>query len=574
MKTSNKRAPFIRILSALLATALMVGCAANPPPSTTQSGSTANGEKEPVTLNFMYIGSWGEMKEANGPIFDEIERKTGVRMTITNVDADQKQVILAGGDTTDCLMILDQTDLLPAIEGGLMLPLNELIDKLGPNLKSTYPERLKMSQSALSDGSGEAYFIPVQAGSEGSPAQPLHSMYMTRWDLYKQMNYPVVTDEDSFLAMLKEMQKLEPTTPDGKPTYGISISAIQVGLVAAAYRYTYGFYNSNDLVVTEINTGEMFYEPTDEDSPFWRSLEYYNKSFRLGLFDQDSFTQKEEDMTAKITAGQVLAPLYNGFINNYETNAMLEDPTTIKGFQSLPVEGTSYYCNTNFKGGWDACFVGIPKTCKDPEAVMRVLDYLSSYEGARLVQSGIEGKQWNYVDGVPTFTDEVRSGLLNGDQSIADIGMDAAEFSTLTGIGIGEMCPDGYPVKLALTADFQQTSNRPTDIDYCSYYNITYPMELFLNKMEEGKMFDHQNDIFDMRVVTGMGSAPEDISRYESKINDLATKSIAKLIMADSPEAFAKLKQETIAACLDAGAKETRAYWQARHDELTKEYLG
>lgn len=544
-------------------------------PSSTPQGNQddVKNSEDPVTLNFMYIGGWSSMTEATSPLFDEIERKTGVRMTVTNVDDDQKQVILAGGDTTDCLMIFNQTDLLPAIEGDLMLPLDDLIEKVGPNVKSTYPERLKMSREVLSNGSGKAYFLPVQAGSEGASAQPLHSIYMVRWDLYKQMNYPKIAGIDEFLSMLLEMKKLEPATPDGKPTYGISVSGDSAANIAAPFNYTYGYYPSNDLVSTDVNTGKMMYAPTDDNSPYWQGLEYYNKAHRMGLLDPDSFTQKGEDMQAKITAGQILSPLYNGFIDTFETNALTKDPNTIEGFQTLPIEGTTYYCNTNFKGGWDGCFVGIPKTCKDPEAVMRVLDYLSTYEGARMIESGIEGEHWTYVDGVPTFTDEVREGLLTGDQKILDLALDDGVFTMITGIGIGELCPDGYPVKLTLTAEFQQQSNRPTDDDYCSYYNVNYPMELFLDLMEQDKIHDHQNDVFDMRVVTGMGSAPEDIARFEAKITDMAVKNIPKLIMAESAESFTKMKQEAIEEFNKAGAAQTREYWQTRHDELTKTFV-
>ena len=527
---------------------------------------------EEVETNFMYLGGWSAMDDDNSSaIVEKIAQETGVRMTFTNIKGEREQIILASGDTTDALMIYKQTDIYNAIEGGLMLPLNDLIKEHAPNI-AAMTDRLQMASEMLSDGSGEIYFLPVQCGSEGAPATPYHSIYMTRWDLYKELGYPEVTDMDSMIDCLVKMKEIYPTTEEGLPVYGYSLAISDIASICFPAIYgTYGYYPSNPFISTNINTGQLSYHPTDEDSPFWQACEYFNKVYKADLLDPDSFTQKGDDRHAKVAAGQVLSPVSNGTeCNAFESNALAKDPESIKGFQVLPVTGTTYWCNSYYQGGWDACFVGIPKTCTNPEAVIKVLDYLSTDEGCRLINSGIEGVHWNYVDGVPTLTEEIIELNNLGNDEWKKLGLQDSNFQGIAGWGVGQLAADGYPMNLFLTKQVFEQGNLPTDDDFSEYYNVSYPMELFLNLMDEGLINDHINDVFDMRVVTGLGSAPEDIARIDAKISNMGLELVPELVMAED---FAAAKAAAIEAFNKNGAETSREYWQNRHDTLTEMFV-
>lgn len=315
----------------------------------------------------------------------------------------------------------------------------------------------------------------------------------------------------------------------------------------------------------------MVYEPLDENSPMWSFLEYLNKAYKAGLFDPDSFTQTGDDMKAKIAAGQVLSPIWASDGVQYEA----ANPNTaeeFRGFQTLPVEGTTYWCNSYYNGGWDACFVGIPASSSDPEGALRVLEYLSTDDGARLVDSGIQGVHWDYDEnGVPTLTDEIIEAYNSWSDEFVDSRIQDAVFGTLTAMGNGELHSDGYPVNLFMTEQVYTRELSACDKDYCDYYGVSYPMKLFLNKMEEGTIHDHINDIFDMRVVTGMGSAPEDIARIDETIVNKAKDMLPTIIMAEDFEAT---KAECLKTLWSYNAQEARDWWQARHDSLTELFTG
>lgn len=50
--------------------------------------------------------------------------------------------------------------------------------------------------------------------------------------------------------------------------------------------------------------------------------------------------------------------------------------------------------------GWDA--IAVTDHCKNMDAVLKVIDFLASEEGQYLMLWGIEGEDWNYVDGKRT----------------------------------------------------------------------------------------------------------------------------------------------------------------------------
>ena len=70
--------------------------------------------------------------------------------------------------------------------------------------------------------------------------------------------------------------------------------------------------------------------------------------------------------------------------------------------------------------------VGITTNAKDPVRAIKFLDYLASEEGQVLTNWGIEGKQYNVVDGKRIIPQDVNNKKIN----------DAANFQKETGIGL------------------------------------------------------------------------------------------------------------------------------------------
>lgn len=571
MKKNTGR--FAGILSGALAVAMMfTGCGGAPaektndqPSSSKSSGETVS--EKPVELNWMYFdnggmtGKYEQVKDS--PVIKALESKLNVKITMTGVDADKKKVIMAGGDTTDLLNIKLQSDILPMLKGGLLMPLDDLINKKGENIKTIKPEVLQMAQTALSDGSGKAYVLPVNAGNEGHTNVVYHSIYMLRWDYYKEMGYPQVKNPEDMLNVLKKMQEAHPKTEDGKPVYGASF---YTDSILGVFPHTFGYKPIGSIFI-RVSDNEMIYRYTDEESLFWMATEYWNKAYRMGILDPDSLTQKVADFDAKANSGQLLSPWWYNKGTAFVDAALKKDPNSIVGFETIPVEGTTIWANTIAPAGWQSYFNAIPTTCKNPEKAMEVLNYLYGYEGSRLMKSGVEGVHWEMVGGKPEMTDEaIKLRIAGGDQWTAT---GIGSFNSITGIGDFEIGPDGGPMLLSGTEKFFVQMSKPVDKDYSAYYGSAYPFGVFEKFIAEGKISDHSK--FDGRLLV-TGNSDDDITRIDAKLKDIEDKAIPQLVLAKSESEFAKVKAETIAKYKAANAAASKDWWQKRYAEVRKTY--
>lgn len=529
--------------------------------------------EEIVPLDIIFFGLTSSPESVQEVLDSELnkvlEASVGVKISAAAVDNEQKQVILAGNDLTDIVNIREQTDILPMIEGQQILPLNELIEKYGDNIKNIRPERLKMAQTLLSDGSGEAYVLPIYAGREDRAPKVSHSIYMTRWDYYKEMGLPKVETPDDMLQLLKDMQAKYPTTEDGKPVYGVSFFTSQYTTndFDKRFHHTFGYHSINQNILWRVSDQNMVFNYTDPTGPFWQAAEYYNKAHRAGILDPDSLTQNNNDFATKVTAGQILSPWLRAFARPFEMAQLEKDPDTIACFQTIPVEGVTLWTNVTQAAGWEAFFVAIPTNCRNPEKAMQFINYLFGYDGSRQISSGLEGVHWTYVDGVPTLTDEIKALQAKRGPEWERTGINQEPYPYfLAGVAALEVHPDGGPVNLFASDDYYKSLSTPGDKDYSAHYGGEYPYGVFLKLIEEGKVFDRST--VDMRVVSGMGSAPEDIQRIDTKLLDIAVKAIPRAVLAETPEEFQAVKDEVIADMLANKADESKAWWQARYDAV------
>ena len=114
-------------------------------------------------------------------------------------------------------------------------------------------------------------------------------------------------------------------------------------------------------------------------------------------------------MVEKIQAGQVLYAPFSWF----STVPVMNDPN--KTF--LPVtfenfENDSFTCSYAYTPGADP--YAISKKCKYPERAMELLNYAWSYEGSYLFQNGVQGENWDIIDGEPQYLDAYVQGLNDG----------------------------------------------------------------------------------------------------------------------------------------------------------------
>lgn len=551
-----------KIVSLLLAGIMMLLLAAcGNSASTDGKGSTESAENsetggEPVEVTFWHLGPTedGVLTDA---VSTEITRITGVKIKNITGDDDKFQVLLAAGDIPDVVYCNGTGAQSPSslISSGQIIPLDDLVDEYCDNVKKYGEEALSYSRTVLSDDSQALYFVPMNISkNDDSTAIPSFFgcgiTFTMRWDLYAQAGYPEITDEDSYLAVLKQMQDQFKTTADGKTIYAIGGWA-DWGTWAFRIPYTFanGLGEGKNATVYDEMTGEI--EPMYYSDAYWNAVRFYNKAYNMGLVDEEAFTQSYDDYVAKAKAGQYITLGINGSAAMKGINDALQAVDPSYGYEYVPcgMDYLSGLYTSSAPYGWGSgnFAFAVSANNKHVEETMRLLNFLYSPEGSRLLLCGIEGEDWEYTaDGDVAFTKQYQDGIAADPENYKKnrgIGI----YTYLNGIGGTQILEDGTPVNVANTAANIASSLTQCDKDYCEYYSelygkeIAYPGEAVEELLGKGYQFSFEYTGL-VNELTSVGD--DDITSIIAEIDNDVSTDFINLIRLPSNELEDALKEE------------------------------
>ena len=174
----------------------------------------------------------------------------------------------------------------------------------------------------------------------------------------------------------------------------------------------------------------------------------------------------------------------------------------------------------------------ISKSCKNPETAMKLMDYLYSFEGIRLLTSGIEGVHWEEVNGQKEYTDETLQEMLS----------DPTGFMNRTGIyyfynmfGIGEYSidEDGQYLYLNFTEKTIEANLTEADKAFAEHYGVEYPAQVYETTSE---IVAHDTLAFDM-----MAPLDSDMEMVSTQCDMYYATLMADLVNATSDEEFEEI---------------------------------
>lgn len=550
----------------------------NATPGGAESGETAT---EPVEVTFWKLGPTedGVLTDA---VSKEITRITGVKINNITGDDDKFQVLLASGDLPDVIYCNGVGTQFSSslISSGQIIPLDDLVEEHCDNVKKYGEEALSYSRTVLSGDSEELYFVPMNiTKNDSSTAIPnffgCGITFTMRWDLYAQAGYPEITDEDSYLAVLKQMQDQFKATADGKTIYAIGGWA-DWGTWAfkTPYIFANGLGEGKNATVYDQMTGEI--EPMYYSDEYWNAVRFYNKAYNMGLVDEEAFTQSYDDYVAKAKAGQYITLGINGSAAMKGINDALQAIDPSFGYEYVPC-GMKYlsglYASSAPYGWGSGNFAfAVSVNNKHVEETMRLLDFLYSPEGSRLLVSGIEGEDWEYTaDGDVAFTQQYKDGIAADPENYKKnrgIGI----YLYLNGIGGNQILEDGTPVNVANTAANIAATLTQCDKDYCEYYSklygkeITYPGEAVAELLGKGYEFSFEYTGL-VNELTSVGG--DDITSILAEIDNDVSTDFINLIRLPSDKLEDALKEEIVK--ID---KKGYANMQDQIKELTEEAKG
>lgn len=392
-----------RVLALLCATVLMLsGCGGKKGSELEASKIDFKGypiqTEEKLTLWIAHNAALSQVVDnfAKTPFAIELEKRTGVKVEYTHP--------VLGQETTS-MGLLIASDRLPdmmcanwatynggpqkQLDEGVIIPLNDLIDKYAPNLKKYLEEHPEIDKLIKTED-GTYYAFPFIRGGErllNSGGQ------MIRRDLLEKYGLDMPKTVEDLEEILKTFKENGVKYPLSTESYSL-------------YRILYNF-NTTDTFYLDKN-GKVVYGPLT--SNYKEALETISKWYKDGLIDPNFVSADTAEIRTKVINGEV--GVTTGAGGSFLGACLDAWKTEGKNYDLVGFPYTAYNGQKNIITSFESQYPGygsvaITSSCKNPELAVRYLDFGYSEEGSFFYNFGVEGEGHNLVDGEPVFSDNV-----------------------------------------------------------------------------------------------------------------------------------------------------------------------
>ena len=384
-------------------------------------GPTTAGTKSPITFTFHNEDASEDMP-FDDPVAQVITIRTGVKLDVRRpVGGDQNSIPLMIASRRYPDLIFAKGNIGMLIEAGAVIPLDDLIEKRGHNLKALYGDQLGRLRNSTSDPNiytVGTYGVKNAIWTTDGTMQIQHAVL-------KELGYPRMETLNDYESAIKTYMARYPTI-NGRRTIGFSllIDTWQWYIsLSNPSCFLLGYPDDGQWVVDR-GTLEAKYKFLVPDAKLY--YQWLNRMNTEGILDPESFTHKEDEWRAKIASGRVLGITYPLWGYGDARTSLVNDGMPERTFAYLPITIDERYTNAalqdyGFAGGWG---ISISSRCRDPERAFEFLDWMCSEEAQILVNWGIEGVNYQVAEGKRFVPAE--------EQRLADTDPD---YSRKTGVG-------------------------------------------------------------------------------------------------------------------------------------------
>lgn len=485
-------------------------------------GGTDNAKGDNGQLTLTAYDANVKTSFGNDDVSKEIINKTGVTLNYAQASGDAKEklnLMLASNDYPNLILIGRSTGLIDKfISAKALIPLDDLIEQHAPNIKEQYGEYLDRSKSE----DGHIYGLPNWYGIDEDPVLG----FIFRKDLLMEVAPEEVVNgdrpitQDELMQYLRAFKEKYPQI-DGKDSVPMTMWAENWGSVIGTFKGMFGL-----KTYTEEN-GNLSYD--FRDPKYKEMLKFMNNIYREGLLDKEWATNKEQLWKQKLASGSVFSTV-EAYWNTADASKILKETNPDAVFQPYKVvangvdpDQTTYSSRNPM--GWD--IVGITKSNPDPERTIKFLDFIASDEGQKLIMGGVEGKQYDVVDGKRVMKPDQLEQMQN----------DFTSFSKDTGVRYWTICvkngnaKDGQPYLLSNAYSNDEVK--------------TFALKSLNNTVWDSSPYED---------LTPVGGSVEALN-YK-KISDLSLEYCTKLINATSETEFEELWNSFISQADSLGAEQ------------------
>jgi putative aldouronate transport system substrate-binding protein len=365
------------------------------PSSTISVNSTAapgtatpsKADAKPTQIKFFRVAVEQDPKKDR--MLLELQKRTNTNIEFVTAPWDQVatkvQIILSSGEQMD-VMAIDpgQVDFINLAKSGAILPLDDYLKT------DKYPIAKKLAYDPLFfkkyQIDGKVYGIP-------QPIQPGDWNNIIRKDWLQNVGLEMPKTPEEMYEVFKRFKHNDPDKNGKEDTLGRYVAQLNDGLGPIL-----NMFMSSSIQFDEIN-GKIVHNFSSEK--YKKGLMYINKLYQDGLINKDFATIKDRDYIlnqfAANKAGMANSPMV---IKTSDALKKTVPNAEIAVMNPLPHDdGTNGATAVDSKWNWGTLV--LPKTSKNPEKVLELLEYLNSEEGRKLTSVGIEGIHYkSYKDGV------------------------------------------------------------------------------------------------------------------------------------------------------------------------------
>lgn len=349
------------------------------------SGTAGASPGKPVQITVMRGDAPIQPLVQDSPAQKEIESHTNMKITlegVPNSDYDAKVNTLIATNNLPDVVHIKRADLIANANSGIFLDISPYIDQYAPNFKAWIEKEPELNKLRID---GDFYGFPIVANKEH--AALVGSLPMIRTDILQKLSLKAPTSFDELYAVLKAMKA---AYPDSYPWTIRNGAEANIKFLAYAFGSGYSIY----------------YEPTEQQyvfgplrEKFGDVLTYMNKLYKEGLLDPNFATNTAQQWQQNLSSGKSFF-----FFDNYtfatNFNLALQEVDKNASFDLLPVlsaaDGTrrSYADSPNSYNSY-----AISAKTKNPEAIVKMFDWMYSDEGVKATNFGTPGEHFTEENG-------------------------------------------------------------------------------------------------------------------------------------------------------------------------------
>lgn len=380
-------------------------------------GSAADGSAQeaansdgtgPVTLTVaVQMDEKGEYSDANYAIKwiqDQMNVKFEFVALPSGDDAETKlNLMLSSGDYPDVICFgLNKQKTVKFGEEGIFIPLNDLYEQYGDNVKQLFADRPAYEKNSYAPD-GNMYGFPTMNECYHCTAYP-KLWYNSEWLESLGLDVPQTTEElKEVLLAVKNSDyngngKADEIPLTGSPDWDCQLEWFLMNSFIPCDKDTLSYAKDGQVIFA-----------ADKDE-FKQGLEYMHDLFANGLIDPTTFSQKSDQMQQVIRSDEKLVFGYTA--DHFAMGINLDDRHMNEVIAAMPpVEGPTgarYQLHKDYVDQTSGFTWFITDKCENPEVAYQVGDFLLGDECSMVQMYGEEGKYWKKLDDpVPSIMEGV-----------------------------------------------------------------------------------------------------------------------------------------------------------------------